>query len=390
MIISKNDIKTLSAKSIKERAKREATKAIDNARAQAMNLESVAMETAKNQVSEAIDKCKEAIDQKIKEETGYTLQEARYLTIEAYKKAKEVVANKDNIVKNLSKEMKVKKPESLEEILKKMPDELYNAFFLNEILEAVDKAKTVAAQTRDLGTKAIDEVVDHINFIKDNFKGEGADNIVKKVEEEIKSTVDISDGNKSFNSELVSELGKSKLSTSGKEYDLSDKKKLAKVAKTALQGLLGLLPVLEILRHLIENYRTNKKGLREDSAERIDDLLESSAVGDKVLASEIAMPLASKRKEDTNSIEFDLDKVNMTSDSKNAYVSDEPSLISELDRVYSSLSSAIKDCKYDPKFPLVNKSSLLSGGRVDNLKHAGNNKNELIDAIEALEPIKNR
>lgn len=398
MQISKNDIKTLSAKTIKERAKREAEKAIDNARAQAMNLESVAIETAKNKVNEALDECKTKIEEKIKEETGYTIQEARYLTIEAYKKAKEMIDDGKSKVKNLSKEMKVKKPESLKEIVKKMPDELYNAFFLNEILEAVDKAKTVAVQTRDLGTEAIDEVTRHISFIRDNFKGEGILEVEKAIDK-VKSSVSIESENQDFNSELVSELGKSKVSTSGKEYDFSDKKKLSGIAKTALQGLLGILPVLEVLKHLIENYRINKNGLREDSAERIDDLFEASASGNQISAKSVFDPLFNLKNdkesydninENIQNVEYSPDKVNMTSDSSVAYVSEKPSIISELDRIYIELSSAVKTCKYDKRYNLINKSTLLSGGLVDNLKYAGNNKEQLVDAIESLEPIRDR
>ena len=416
MIIKKGISESkLTAKSIKQIAKKEAKKLIDNARIQAMNLEASLMESAKDKIDNALEEGKNLIESKIKEETGYTIQEARYHAISAYKKAKESIDNAPLEIKGLENSMKVKASETFEEIKKKMSDELYNAFFLNEILEAIDKAKVVVAQTRDLGEKAIDDVVTHMKYIQENFKlgndlvnpkkfslpgkEEDESDVDNPKEEETQAGEKEKTPEVSYSSSLMEELVKTKASTSGKDYDYTDKKKTAKIAKTALGMLSTVLPVMIVLKKLIENWRTNKLGLRDDSAERLADLFENQSQGEIIPAKDVFDQLISTTRKVDDSNEdssinnlvnnTDISNISILADSSNAYVTEESKSCSELDRIYSAIASSIKECRYDENYPLMNMSTQKSGGKVKNLKHAGNSKEELIDAIESLDDMVN-
>lgn len=443
----KNNINksTLTAKSLKKRAQTEAKKLIDNARAQAMFLEADAIESVKGKLENVVEEIKEKIDKEVKAQTGCTIQEIRYQSIQVFKAAKDSFKDgkeKVNEWKNKREEkkrkkaekngeeyeapkdtsMQVKKPSDLNELVKKMPDSLYNAFFLAEIFDLVEQAETIVAQTTALGKEAIDEISNQIKFIQDNFKkGDKLDSEDKKSDtESVKSSIDLDTDSYSndtpsggymassekkevdvtkLNVSLLAELGKSKASTSGKDYDFSDKKKTSEIANKAIDFLNTVLPLLVLFQHLIINYNTNKESLRNGSASRLSDILKHNNEGKKrqeIPAKEVFDQVLDRipglrddydedQEIDDGSVYFyDNPTIEATGDSPVAYIADEPELYSELDRLRCSLSLAIKNCKYNPEYELYSESTKTNGGKVVNLRHAGNNKDELVDAIEAL------
>lgn len=420
-----NDAST-TAKTVIEAGKRAAQKLIDNARVQAMNLEPIAIETVKDQLDGILEDGKKMVDDLVKQQTGYTLQEGRYQALEAFSRVKGFV--NDGPLKSKAERVasQVREPETLEEIVKKMPDGVYNSFFLNEILETVDKAKTIVTQTRDLGANAIDNMTKHMKFIIDNFKkGPALENpkmfnIFSIDTESVKSSTDTSQAQYTKDadvagggdyvardlpkldagattSSLVSELGKSKATTTGMEYDYSDKKKTAEVSNLAVDMLKTVVPILLVLKDLFIKFNTNRDGLKDDAMERTVDLLNHNNVGKtQIPAKDIYNPLlASIDGLDIvpeGQVDSDLDPyymydaqyVDMVPTSPVAYISDNPSNFSELGRIYSSIATSLKVCKYNPDYPLKSLSTPTNGGKVENLRHAGNNKEELVDAIEAL------
>ena len=300
-----------------------------------------------------------------------------------------------------------------------MLDGVYNSFFLNEILETVDKAKTVVAQTRDLGANAIDNMTKHMKFIIDNFKkGPALDNpkmfnIFSIDTESVKSSVDTSQAQdtkdadaagelpkldaETTTSSLVSELGKSKATTTGMEYDYSDKKKTAEVSNLAVDMLKTVVPILLVLKDLFTKFNTNRDSLKDDAMERTVDLLNHNNVGktqipakdiyNPLLASIDGLGIVPEGQADSDLDPYyiyDAQYVDVVPSSPVAYISNSPSDCSELGRIYSSIAMSLKVCKYNPDFPLKSLSTPTDGGKVENLRHAGNNKEELVDAIEAL------
>lgn len=408
-----------TAKTVLEESKRAAQKLIDNARVQAMNLEPIAIETVKDKLDGILEDGKKMIEDLVKQQTGYTLQEGRYHALEAFSRVKGFV--NDGPLKSKADRVasQVREPESLEEIVKKMPDGVYNSFFLNEILETVDKAKTVVTQTRDLGANAIDNMTNHMKFIIDNFKkGPALDNpkmfsIFSIDTESVKSSVDTSQSQNTKDadaagdlpkldagtstSSLVSELEKSKATTTGMEYDYSDKKKTAEVSNLAVDMLKTVVPILLVLKDLFTKFNTNRDGLKDDAMERTVDLLNHNNVGktqipakdiyNPLLASIDGLDIIPEGQADSDLDPYyiyDAQYVDVVPSSPVAYISNSPSDCSELGRIYSSIAMSLKVCKYNPDFPLKNLSTPTNGGKVENLRHAGNNKEELVDAIEAL------
>jgi len=433
------DKSSLSIKAIASRAKIEAQAIANEIKVQGMALESEAIDTAKDELNGLLDEGKKLIEKKIKEETGYTPQEIKYKTVQAYEQAKGAIdTQKEKIAERKKKKeekkrkqaeregkeyeeprdtsMKVKKKMSIDDIVKKMPDEMYNAFFMSEILEVVDKTKTIVAQTRDIGSKAVDEALDQVKYIKDHFKKSKKEKEEKK-EENSKTIATDSKYEKesdtpsymtsedsevdtaALNSALLSELAKTKSSTRGEEDEKPDKS-TTETADSALDMLDAIEPVLLSLKELFDNWKTNMETLRDDSGARDADLLAQNALRDSFgesVPAEVFFKSVTRGidglyddEDDGSEDEEELPEYEnipyslVSTDSSVAYVSDEPNTFSELDRIDILLTIAQKDCKLDEDFPLYSESTREDGGKVRNLEHAGNNKKELVDAIEDI------
>lgn len=439
--IGKWDIgeESLSIKSVAERAMREAQKLSINDYVQSMGLEAAAIEAAKMNLDEIVDAGKEAIESKIKEETGYTIQEAKYKTVQAYEQAKGAIdTQKEKIAarkkrkeekkrlqalkegkeyeepKNTSS--KVRKKESIDDLVKKMPDKLYNAFFMSEILENIDKVKTVIAQSRDIGEKAVDEVLDQAKYIRDHFKKNSgisentseeessmlsADNVyVKDSSVPVYMTSEETPADTgALNSALVSELVKTKASTRGEEVDKPEKKTTPSADK-AIDMLEKAEPVLTLLKDLFSNWRKNQDSIRDDAGALDAALLKKNATEDglqeipakDVFRSVDMLPglrddASIDEAEVTPQRDYSLEpSLHLSTDSSTAYVSDEPGTFSELDRIDIAISVALKSSVLDKseEHKLISVSTREDGGKVKNLEYAGTSKVELSDAIEEI------
>lgn len=247
------------------------------------------METVKGTMTALTGTIQNLVDSKCKEETGYSISEIKYKTLEGKRLIDEYVQLGKSEIKKISdkkdkaEELKNKKNKALyrlTEWLKNQSDAVYNGFILVQVKEICNQVVLSANQLFDGGTTLVKQNLESMNALKQIFvQGSG---VFKKDEEQKKISSEIAIGSNSQESieDFLAELQKSAKSIGGEEFkaatELSEKG-MCETAKTVLSILMNLISVSSALYTLVENYNTNKQSLADDAAKMSNSVLKDNA-----------------------------------------------------------------------------------------------------------------
>lgn len=376
-------------------------------------MEPSAMDILKETVKALVKSGEEAADTLVKKQTGYTIQELRYKTIEGYRtykeyqkkykeynqKLKNYKKNKDNITSEVKAQAEtelqqynsetLKLKEIFSDWLKKQSDAIYNAFAIAQIKEIFEETKSLYETWKDSSIDAIEELEKQVDDIKEFFGKGITTNNVKDVSLNDNNIITNISDRTSTAEQLLAKMSRSAATTLGNDVQDFSNKKTVEVVKTLITILTSLITSLDLFKALLQNYQTNKHGLKADASKKIADTNKDVALKANVTIPVTVYfdPSTGKRYSDSSYGEDILDTaetVFYVPDSSTAYISFESIIPSELRRMRKALNIALKDAHYDEEYPLVSKSTIESGGKVKNLKYAGYTESDLIDAVNNI------
>lgn len=261
--------------------------------------------TALTQMQSATTALKDTItnlvEDEIKNQTGFSLQEIQYKCgegIKLFRQYKELHQSNKNeaIEKDTKAERKKKRQEKLKERkaqakaklqawLNKQTDPVYNAFVSLSIKDIIDKIAVSMSYLQDSGKDILQSSLENIKSIKDEFKDNGGKVDIQQTAEKIKSSIPLSDiGTKTLDEytigDFLSEMQRTSKNENGMDFinvlDV-DAKPLTEMNKTLLKLLDNLNKVLPMLYTLIDYYQTNKESLRKNAAEKSIATLKNNA-----------------------------------------------------------------------------------------------------------------
>ena len=272
----------MSAKEKLNEVKNEARRVKDAIISMAYNMVPSGMEIVRQSIDAIVSSVTDLVDAQFKEVTGMTITEAKYKLdegIQKFNRYKELssssqdklIDNKKNNDKSADKKQKAEKKakvkKDLIDWLKKQSDTIYNAFLLVMAKELVSDVKTVTAQMMDGGTQLIQENVENLSSLKKFFGGGSKKYKKDSPKEDVNLTIDYTNEDDGTAKAMLSELAKSAKTEEGEEdlaaTELSEKA----IAPTTGQifAIIGtLLTLLGLLFTLVNNYNTNKNGIKTD------------------------------------------------------------------------------------------------------------------------------
>ena len=275
---------SLSAKEKLNEVKNEARRVKDAIISLAYNMVPSGMEVVRQSMDAIVSSAISLVDAQFKATTGMTIPEAKYKLdegIQKFNRYKELssssqdksIDNKKNNDKSADKKQKAEKKakvkKDLIDWLKKQSDTVYNAFLLVMAKELVSDVKTVTAQMMDGGTQLIQENVENLSSLKKFFGGGSKKYKKDSPKEDVNLTIDYTNEDDGTAKAMLSELAKSTKTEEGEEdlaaTELSEKA----IAPTTGQifVIIGtLLTLLGLLFMLVNNYNTNKNGIKTDES----------------------------------------------------------------------------------------------------------------------------
>ena len=273
---------SLSAKEKLNEVKNEARRVKDAIISMAYNMVPSGMEVVRQSMDAIVSSAISLVDAQFKATTGMTIPEAKYKLdegIQKFNRYKELssssqdksIDNKKNNDKSADKKQKAEKKakvkKDLIDWLKKQSDTVYNAFLLVMAKELVSDVKTVTAQMMDGGTQLIQENVENLSSLKKFFGGVSKKYKKDSPKEDVNLTIDYTNEDDGTAKAMLSELAKTTKTEEGEEdlaaTELSEKA----IAPTTGQifVIIGtLLTLLGLLFTLVNNYNTNKNGIKTD------------------------------------------------------------------------------------------------------------------------------
>ena len=285
--------------SIKEKlneVKNEARRVKDAIISLAYNMVPSGMEIVRQSIDAIVSSVTDLVDAQFKEVTGMTITEAKYKLdegIQIFNRYKELsssaqdksINNKKNNDKAADKkqraEKKAKVKKDLIDWLKKQSDAVYNAFLLVMAKELVSDVKTVTAQMMDGGVQLIQENVENLSSLKKFFGGGSKKYKKDSPKEDVNLTIDYTNEDDGTAKAMLSELAKSAKTEEG-EDDLAatelSEKAIAPTTGQILNAIIGtLLTLLGLLFTLVNNYNTNKNGIKTDESKHSAETARANA-----------------------------------------------------------------------------------------------------------------
>lgn len=286
---------SLSAKEKYNEVKNEARRVKDAIISMAYNMVPSGMEVVRQSMDAIVSSATSLVDAQFKATTGMTIPEAKYKLdegIQKFNRYKELssssqdksIDNKKNNDKSADKKQKAEKKakvkKDLIDWLKKQSDTVYNAFLLVMAKELVSDVKTVTAQMMDGGTQLIQENVENLSSLKKFFGGGSKKYKKDSPKEDVNLTIDYTNEDDGTAKAMLSELAKSAKTEEGEEdlaaTELSEKA----IAPTTGQifVIIGtLLSLLGLLFTLVNNYNTNKNGIKTDESKHSAETARANA-----------------------------------------------------------------------------------------------------------------
>ena len=296
----------MSAKEKLNEVKNEARRVKDAIISMAYNMVPSSMEVVRQAMNAIISSAISLVDAQFKATTGMTIAEAKYTLsegIQKFNRYKELASsskkdksedsdkkksdkkksdkkkNKSDIKKQRA-EKKAKVKKDLIDWLKKQSDTVYNAFLLVMAKELVSDVKTVTAQMMDGGAQLIKENVENLSSLKKFFGGGSKKYKKESPKEDVQLTVDYVNEDDGTSKTMLSELAKSAKIEEGEEdraaSELS-KKAIAPTTKQIFTIIGTLLPLLGLLFMLVNNYNTNKNGIKADESKHSAEIARANA-----------------------------------------------------------------------------------------------------------------
>ena len=286
---------SLSKKEKLNEVKNEARRVKDAIISMAYNMVPSGMEIVRQSMDAIISSVKDLVDAQFKATTGMTMTEAKYKLdegIQKFNRYKELsssaqdksIDSKKNNDKASDKKQKAEKKakvkKDLIDWLKKQSDTVYNAFLLVMAKELVSDVKTVTAQMMDGGTQLIQENVENLYSLKKFFGGGSKKYKKDSPKEDVNLSVDYVNEDDGTAKTMLSELAKSAKTEEGEEdlaaTELSEKA----IAPTTGQVfvIIGtLMSLLGMLFTLVNNYNTNKNGIKTDESKHSAETARANA-----------------------------------------------------------------------------------------------------------------
>lgn len=286
---------SLSKKEKLNEVKNEARRVKDAIISMAYNMVPSGMEIVRQSIDAIVGSVTDLVDAQFKAVTGMTMQEAKYKLdegIQKFNRYKELssstknklIDNKKNNDKDADKKQKAEKKakvkKDLIDWLKKQSDTVYNAFLLVMAKELVSDVKTVTAQMMDGGAQLIQENVENLSNLKKFFGGGSKKYKKDSPKEDVNLTIDYVNEDDGTAKTMLSELAKSAKTEEGEEdlaaTELSEKA----IAPTTGQvfAIIGtLLTLLGLLFTLVNNYNTNKNGIKTDESKHSKETARANA-----------------------------------------------------------------------------------------------------------------
>ena len=286
---------SLSKKEILNEVKNEARRVKEAIIAMAYNMVPSGMEIVRQAMDAIVASVMDLVDAQFQATTGMTLQEAKYLLaegIQKFKKYKELSSSSqdksiDKKKKNNKKADKKQKAEKRAKVkkdlidwLKKQSDTVYNAFLLVMAKELVSDVKTVTAQVMDGGAQLIKENVESLSSLKKFFGGGSKKYKKDSPKEDVELTIDYVNEDDGTAKTMLSELAKSAKTEEGEEDRAAkelEKKAIAPTTRKVFTIIQTLLPLLGLLFMLVNNYNTNKNGIKEDESKHSKETARANA-----------------------------------------------------------------------------------------------------------------
>ena len=285
----------MSKKEILNEVKNEARRVKEAIIAMAYNMVPSGMEIVRQAMDAIVASVMDLVDAQFQATTGMTLQEAKYLLaegIQKFKKYKELSSSSqdksiDKKKKNNKKADKKQKAEKRAKVkkdlidwLKKQSDTVYNAFLLVMAKELVSDVKTVTAQVMDGGAQLIKENVEGLSSLKKFFGGGSKKYKKDSPKEDVELTIDYVNEDDGTAKTMLSELAKSAKTEEGEEDRAAkelEKKAIAPTTRKVFTIIQTLLPLLGLLFMLVNNYNTNKNGIKEDESKHSKETARANA-----------------------------------------------------------------------------------------------------------------
>lgn len=286
---------SLSAKEKLNEVKNEARRVKDAIISLAYNMVPSGMEVVRQSMDAIVSSATSLVDAQFKATTGMTMSEAKYKLdegIQKFNRYKELssssqdksIDNKKNNDKSADKKQKAEKKakvkKDLIDWLKKQSDTVYNAFLLVMAKELVSDVKTVTAQMMDGGAQLIQENVENLLSLKKFFGGGSKKYKKNSPKEDVNLTIDYVNEDDGTSKTMLSELAKSAKIEEGEE-DLAaselSKKAIAPTTKQVFTIIGTLLPLLGLLFTLVNNYNTNKNGIKTDESKHSAETARANA-----------------------------------------------------------------------------------------------------------------
>lgn len=286
---------SLSAKEKLNEVKNEARRVKDAIISMAYNMVPSGMEVVRQSMDAIVSSATSLVDAQFKATTGMTIPEAKYKLdegIQKFNRYKELssssqdksIDNKKNNDKSADKKQKAEKKakvkKDLIDWLKKQSDTVYNAFLLVMAKELVSDVKTVTAQMMDGGAQLIQENVENLSSLKKFFGGGSKKYKKDSPKEDVNLIIDYTNEDDGTAKAMLSELAKSAKTEEGEEdlaaTELSEKA----IAPTTVQifAIIGtLLTLLGLLFTLVNNYNTNKNGIKTDESKHSAETARANA-----------------------------------------------------------------------------------------------------------------
>ena len=292
---NKVGISSLSIKEKLNEVKNEARRVKDAIISLAYNMVPSGMEIVRQSIDAIVSSVTDLVDAQFKEVTGMTITEAKYKLdegIQIFNRYKELsssaqdksINNKKNNDKADDKkqraEKKAKVKKDLIDWLKKQSDAVYNAFFLVMAKELVSDVKTVTAQIMDGGVQLIQESIENLSSLKKFFGGGSKKYEKDSPKEDLNLTIDYVNEDDGTAKTMLSELAKSAKTEEG-EVNLAatelSEKAIAPITGQVFNIIETLMNLLGLLFTLVNNYNTNKDGIKMDESKHSTETARANA-----------------------------------------------------------------------------------------------------------------
>lgn len=363
-----------SAKTIAHEEYSSTMKKIDNLKLIAMQTAPQATDLVCSELHNLAFSLEDKINNNYTKETGYTLREISYMTVRGLK----LMCAYEQAVLSGSEQKKKTAKDDMKAWLLRQSDEIYNGFMCLRTVGVVNSLYSETMTSLNGGINVCTTLLRRISIIKEFYSG--ASGAVSKTSA---TATDVSLGS----DESLQTLLKNKTTVTGGVVNDYSTKHLTQSGAEILAVLDSVASLIPIISKLISNYNENKTQLRNASAQRMGSIVKDNAIASGLDSSAIVYIDASSGDMVTDDPSSGLDYAETVLSvpcSSVAYWSDKSFIDSEIDRVRQKLTVAAKDASYDPARPLVSISTATDGGRMKNLKYAGNCKADLVMAINQI------